>query len=86
MTVAIEGEESPYTDSTQTFFDFAARFPFQKQESNHRPILLFFHFCKTRGHSRFHTRSKQNYESNSTEILTVAVYENTLHDSIFLLR
>src|SRR5436190_21765823 len=70
----------------QALFDFAARFPFQKQESNHRPILLFFHFSKIRGHARFHTRSKQNYESDSAEILTVAVYENVLHDSKSLLR
>ena len=27
-----------------------------------------------------HARSKQNYESDSTEILTVAVYENVLYD------
>ena len=54
--------------SIQALFDFAARFPFQKQESNHRPIFLFFHFCKIRGHARFDTRSKQNYESDSTEI------------------
>jgi len=66
--------------------EIAARFPFQKQESNHRPILLFFHFSKIRGHARFHTRSKQNYKSDSAEILTVAVYENVLHDSKFLLR
>ena len=72
--------------SIQVPFDFDARFPFQKQESNHRPILLFFHLCKIRGHTRFHTRSKQNFESDSSEILTVAVYENVLHDSIYLLR
>ena len=46
-------------------------------------MLLFFHFCKIRGHARFHTRSKQNYEP---EILAVAVYENVLHDNIILLR
>ena len=84
--VAIEGEESPYTDSIQALFDFAARFPFPKQESNHQPILLFFHFCQIRGRGRFYTQSKHNYESDSTQILTVAVYENVLHDSIFLLR
>ena len=67
-------------------YDFAARFPFQKQESNHRPILLFFHFCKIRGHTCFHTQLKQNYEPDSPEILTVAIYENLLHNSIFLLR
>jgi len=45
--------------SIQALFDFAARFPFQKQESNYRPILLFLHFSKIRGHVRFHTQSKQ---------------------------
>lgn len=53
----------------------------QKHESTHRPILLFLHFSKIRGHVRFHKRSKYNYESNSTEILTVAVYENYFCDS-----
>jgi len=72
--------------SIQALFDFAARFPCQKQESNHRPILLFLHFCKIRGHVRFHTQSKLNYESDSAEISTVTVYENVLHDSKFLLR
>ena len=67
--------------SIQALIDCAARYPFQKQESNHRPLLVLFHFCKIRGHARFHTRSKQNYESNSTEILTVGVYENVPHDS-----
>ena len=41
---------------------------------------------KIGGHDSFHTRSKQNYESDSAEILTVAVYDNLLHDSKFLLR
>jgi len=31
-------------------------------------------------------QSKQNYESDSAEISTVAVYENVLHDSKVLLR
>jgi len=48
--------------------------------------LLFLHFSKIRGHVRFHTQSKQNYKSDSAEISTVAVYENVLHDSKFLLR
>jgi hypothetical protein len=67
--------------SIQALFDFAARFPFQKQESNHQPILLFFHFSKICRHTRFHMLSKQNYESNSAEILTVAVYENLSCDT-----
>jgi hypothetical protein len=58
--------------SIQALFDFAAQFPFQKQELNHRPILLFFHFSKIRGHACFHTWSKQYYESNLAEMLTVA--------------
>ena len=33
--------------SIQALFDFAARFPFQKQESNHRPILFFSIFVKS---------------------------------------
>ena len=32
----------------------------------------------------FHRRSKQNYESDSAEILKVAVYDNVLHDSNFI--
>jgi len=48
--------------------------------------LLFFHFSKIRGHVRFHTQSKQNYEYDSAENSTVAVNENVLHDSKFLLR
>ena len=70
--------------SIQALFDFVAWFPFQKQESYHRPILLFFHFCQINAHICSHMRSKQNYESNSTEILTVAVYENVLHDSTYI--
>ena len=31
-------------------------------------------------------RSEQNYESDLAEILTLAVYENVLHDSKSLLR
>jgi len=72
--------------SIQALFDFAERFPFEKQESGHRPILLSLHFSKIRGHVRFHKQSKQNFESDSAEISTVAVYENVLHDSKFLLR
>jgi len=72
--------------SIQELFHFAARFPFEKQESNHRPILLFLHFSKIREHVRFHTQSKRNYESYSAEISTVALYENVLHDCKFLLR
>ena len=67
--------------SIQGLFDFSARFPFQKQELNHQLILLFFHVSKIRGHACFHARSKQNYESDSAEIFTVAIYENVLHDS-----
>jgi len=85
LTVAIEGEESLYTESKR-FLISLRDFPSKKQESNHRPILLFFHFSKIRGHARFHTQSKQNYESDSAEVLTVAVYENVLHCSKFLLR
>ena len=33
--------------SIQALFDFAARFPFQKQESNHRRILFFSIFVKS---------------------------------------
>lgn len=40
----------------QVHFDYAARFPFQEQESNRPPILLFFHFSTVHGHTRFHTR------------------------------
>jgi len=73
--------------SIQALFDFDARFPFQKQESNHRSILVFFHFSKIRGHASFQNKSKQNYESDSAEILTIAVYENVLlQDGKFLLR
>jgi len=46
---------------------------FLSQESNHRLTLLFLHFSKIRGHVRFHTQSKQNYESDSAEISTVAL-------------
>ena len=45
-----------------------------------------FHFPKIRGHTRFHMRSKQNNESDSAEILTVAIYENVLHGSESLFR
>ena len=72
--------------SIQALFDFAARFPFQKQESNHRLILLFIHFSKICRLARFHTWSKQNYESDSAEIFNVAIYENVLHDSKSLLQ
>lgn len=44
---------------------------------NYRPILLFFHFSKIRGHlhtlstlsPHFHTRSNQNYDTNSTIVV-----------------
>jgi len=85
LTVAIEGEESPYTASKRSLISLCD-FLFQKQESNHRPSLLFLYFSKIRGQVRFHTHSKQNFESDSAEISTVAVYENVLHDSKFLLR
>lgn len=49
-------------------------------------ILLFLHFSKIRGHIQYHTRSKQNYESDPAEILAVAVYETVLHNSKLLLR
>ncbi len=55
--------------SIQSLFDFISRFPFQKQVSNHRSILLFFHFFKIRGPTRFYTESKQNHKFTSTEIL-----------------
>jgi len=48
--------------------------------------MLFLQFSKIRGHVRFHTQSKQNYESDSAEISIVAVYENVLHDSKLFLR
>lgn len=64
--------------SIQLFFDSAARFPFQKQESYIiLPFLLTFCVC-------FHTRSKQNYDSNLTVILTVAL-RLILHDGKFFL-
>jgi len=63
----------------QALFDFAARFAFQKHESNHRPILLFLHFSKI----RFHTQSKQNYESESAEISRLSTYRTGL---VFLTR
>jgi len=48
--------------------------------------MLFFHFSKICEHARFVTRSEQNYESDSSEIFTVAIYENVLHDSNSLLQ
>jgi len=36
-----------------------SRLPFQKQELNHRPLLLFFHFSKTRGYVRFKNKQKR---------------------------
>jgi len=41
---------------------------------------------KIRGHARFHTRSKQNCDCDSVEMLTATVYENVLDDSESLLR
>jgi len=45
--------------------------PFQKQESNHRPKLLFFHFPKIREHVRFHTQSKQNKEERRSSLIVL---------------
>jgi len=39
---------------------------------------LFLYLSKIRGHVQFHTQSKQNYEPDSAEISTVAVYENVI--------
>jgi len=54
--------------SIQVLFEFAAQFPFRKQESNHRPILLFFHFSKfadtpasTRGQNKTTSRIRLKF-------------------------
>jgi len=69
MTVAIEGEETPYTASKRSLISLRD-FP---SENKNRIKLLFLHFSKISGHVRFHTQSKQNYEFDSAEISTVAV-------------
>lgn len=72
--------------SSQAFFHFSGRFHFVEQESNHQPILLSLRFSKICGHACSLMRSKQNYESASAEVSTVAAYENVLHHSKFRLR
>jgi len=42
--IIIEGALSLY--AMHLFFDFFSHLPVQKQESNHKPILLFLHDCK----------------------------------------
>ncbi|KAL4702033.1 hypothetical protein ACJJTC_019577 [Scirpophaga incertulas] len=71
--------------SIKTLFDFATRFPFQKQESNHRTILLL-QFLKSAVTLASTRGQNKNYEFDSAEILTVAVYENVPHDKGTLSR
>lgn len=70
----------------QIRFYFAARQTFQKQESNHEAILLFFQLSKICGHPCFHAQSNQEYEPDSAEILSIAIYENLLLDAMVFLR
>lgn len=59
LTVAIEGEESPYAASKRSFSSLR-HFP-SKNKNRVRDQPTLFHFSKIRVHVRFHTRSKQNY-------------------------
>lgn len=63
-------QKSPYVQHLSVF-DSTARFPYQKQQTNHRPVLLFFHFSN--GHDLLLTWPD---EFDSVENLKVVVDEN----------
>lgn len=62
-------KESPYTKSKQSLRDF----PFKNKKTNHRPILLFFHFLKYADTQPFTRAQKRNNESDLAKLFTITV-------------
>lgn len=57
-----------------SLFNITAGFPFQKQVSNHRPILLFFHFSKIRGRPVYKRDLNKTTSTIRMTVFPIAVY------------
>lgn len=76
-------EELTHTGAKQVF-DFITRFPFQKQELNHRRILFFFHVPKILRHVTFFMYSLTTTRSGTMSPNIVWMYLLICNWKIFL--